>query len=99
MRGLAHVKIGRASHGNGGGPPTQAMAVVSDDMEMEKADAEWAEALALRILLAGVQPERRAEAVERVRSLVRDFEAPRPAGTRRLPRMSGTSRRRVRSLR
>lgn len=76
---------------------TRAMAVVSDDMEMENADAEWAEALALRILLAGVQPERRAEAIERVRLLVRDLEAPLPAGTRRLPRMIGTSRRRVRS--
>jgi hypothetical protein len=64
------------------------------EMEMQQADAEWAEALALRILLAGVQPERRAEAIERVRSLVRDLEAPGAAGSRRLPRMTGTSRRR-----
>jgi hypothetical protein len=62
---------------------------------MEQADAEWAEALALRILLARVRPERRAEAAERVRGLLRDLEAPRRAGARRLPKMSGTSRRRV----
>lgn len=72
---------------------TKAMAVVSDDMELEQADAEWAEALALRILLARVRPERHAEATERVRSVVRDFETPRTAGKRRLPRMSGISRR------
>jgi hypothetical protein len=71
------------------------MAVVSDNVKMEQEDAEWAEALALRILLARVRPERHAEATERVRSVVRDFEAPRAAGARRLPRMSGTSRRRV----
>lgn len=74
---------------------TKAMAVVSDDVEMEQADAEWAEALALRILLAGVQPERRAEATERVRSIVRDFEAPRTAGMRRLPIFNRTARRRM----
>ena len=68
---------------------------MTHETEMEQADAEWAEALALRILLAGVQPERRAEATERVRSLVRDFEVPRAAGRRRLPRLYGTSRRRV----
>ena len=68
---------------------------MANEMEMEQGDAEWAEALALRILLARVQPERRAEATERVRSVVRDFEAARVAGTRRLPRMSGTSRRRM----
>ena len=73
----------------------KAMAVVSDDVKMEQADAEWAEALALRILLARVQPERQAEATERLRSVVRDFEAPREAGIRRLPQMSGTSRRRA----
>ncbi len=72
---------------------------MNDDGVFEQTDAEWAEALALRILLAGVQPERRPEAVERVRSLVRDFEAPATAGTRRLPRMIGTSRRRVRGSR
>lgn len=71
------------------------MAVVADDIKMETADAEWAEELALRILLAHVQPERRLEATERVRSVVRDFEAPRATGTRRLPRMNGISRRRV----
>ena len=74
---------------------TKAMAVVSDEMEMEQAVAEWAEALALRILLARVRPERHAEATERVRSLVRDFEALRVAGIRRLPRINRTSRRRV----
>lgn len=66
---------------------------MADDPELEQADADWAEDLALRILLARVQPERRAEAAERLRSVVRDLEAPRPAGIRRLPRMSGTSRR------
>lgn len=71
------------------------MSVVNDDCDFEQTDAEWAETLALRILLAGVQPQRRAEAVERVRSLVRELEAPLTAGTRRLPRMIGTSRRRV----
>lgn len=71
------------------------MAVVADEIEIEQVDAEWADALALRILLARVHPERRAEATERIRSVVRDFEAPRSAGTRRLPRMCGTSRRRV----
>lgn len=68
---------------------------MADEMEMEHGDAEWAEALALRILLARVRPERRAEATERVRLVVRDFEAARVPGTRRLPRMSGTSRRRM----
>jgi hypothetical protein len=62
-------------------------------MEMEQADAEWAEALALRILLARVRPERHAEAIERLRSVVRDVETPRAAGIRRLPRMAGSSRR------
>lgn len=64
-------------------------------MQTEQADAEWAEVLALRILLARVQPERRAEAIERVQSVVREFEAPRTAGARRLPPMTGTSRRRT----
>lgn len=71
------------------------MTVVANDMEMEQGDAEWAEALALRILLARVQPERHAEATERVRSIVQDCGAPRAARIRRLPRMIGTSRRRV----
>lgn len=68
---------------------------MANDVKMEQGDAEWAEALALRILLARVQPERRAEAVERVRSIVRDCEVSRAAGIRRLPTMIGTSRRRV----
>lgn len=68
---------------------------MAEEIEMKQADAEWAEALALRILLAGVHPERHAEAMERVRSVVREFEAPRAPGTRRLPRMTGTTRRRV----
>lgn len=69
---------------------------MADDMEMKQADAEWAEELALRILLARVQPELRAEALERVRSVVRDCEAARTPGTRRLPRMIvRTSRRRA----
>lgn len=71
------------------------MIVVADDILMEQADAEWAEELALRILLARVQPERRAEATDRVRSMVRHFEAPRVGGIRRLQTMSGTSRRRA----
>lgn len=69
--------------------------VMANEMEMEQGDAEWAEALALRILLARVQPERHAEAAERVRSIVRDCEVSRAARIRRLPRMIGTSRRRV----
>lgn len=72
---------------------------MADDLKMEQGDAEWAESLALRILLARVQPERHAEATERVRSVVRDFEAPHQAGTRRLPGMSGTSRRRAKGRR
>ncbi|HEV3050276.1 MAG TPA: hypothetical protein VGX50_08220 [Longimicrobium sp.] len=72
------------------------MVAVMEDMNLEQADAEWAEGLALRILLARVQPEQRAEAAERVRSLVRDLEAPRAARIRRLPRIRGTSRRRIR---
>lgn len=80
------------------GPSTthdKAVTVMANEMEMEQGDAEWAEALALRILLARVQPDRHAEAAERVRSIVRDCEAPRAARIRRLPRMIGTSRRRV----
>lgn len=69
--------------------------VMANDMEMEQGDAEWAEALALRILLARVRPERHAEAAERVRSIVRDCEAPRATRIRRLPRMIVTSRRRA----
>lgn len=65
-------------------------------MEMKQPDAEWAEDLALRILLARVKPERRAEAMERVRSVVRDCEVACTPGTRHLPRMVGTSRRRMR---
>lgn len=64
-------------------------------MNREPADAEWAEELALRILLARVRPERHAEATERVRGLLRDLEAPRVAGTRRLPAMIAGSRRRL----
>ncbi len=63
------------------------------DAERES-DAEWAEELALRVLLARVKPEHRAEAAERVRSVVRDFEAGPPPTRRRLPRMAGTARRR-----
>jgi ATPase subunit of ABC transporter with duplicated ATPase domains len=77
-------------------PQSHSDTVVPDDMNnMEQPDAEWAEALALRILLARVRPERRAEATERVRGLLRDLEAPRAAGARRLPVMSGGSRRRL----
>lgn len=65
-------------------------------MEMEESDAEWAEELALRILLARVKPERRTEAVERLRSVIRDCEITCTPGPRRLPKMVGTSRRRVR---
>jgi hypothetical protein len=72
------------------------MTVVADDLEMEKADAAWAEALALRILLARVEPGQRAEAIERVQSIIREFETPRGAGSRRrLPKMSETPRRRT----
>lgn len=60
------------------------------NMERES-DAEWAEDLALGVLLARVRPERRAEAAERVRSVVRDFETTGPAPRRRLPRMAGTA--------
>jgi len=67
---------------------------MADDMEMEQADAEWAEALALRILLARVQPERCTEATERVRAVLSEFEAPRPIETRRVPRMGGILQRR-----
>lgn len=73
----------------------KAMAAVSDDVEREQADAEWAEALALRILLARVRPERHAEAIERIQAVVNDLEAPRRAGIRRLPMMTRTSRRPV----
>lgn len=75
----------------------KAIPPVADDLELKPADANWAEDLALRILLARVQPERHAEATERLRSVVRDLEALRPAGIRRLPRMSGTSRRGLKS--
>jgi len=57
-------------------------------------DAAWAEELALRVLLARVAPERRDEAAERVRCVVRDFEDGAPAARRRLPRMLGIARRR-----
>lgn len=67
---------------------------MKDRMEMEQGDAEWAEALALRILLAGVQPERCAEATERVRAVLKDCKAPRSAGARRLPWTSGILQRR-----
>jgi hypothetical protein len=74
------------------------MAVVSDNVKMEQEDAEWAEALALRILLSRVRPERHAEATERIQAVVRDLEGPRRTGIRQLPRMSRTSRRRVKGL-
>jgi hypothetical protein len=66
---------------------------LAGDTERES-DAEWAEELAMRVLLARVRPERRDEAAERVRSVLRELETDPPPARRRLPRMGGAARRR-----
>jgi hypothetical protein len=63
-----------------------------NNTEQQQADAEWAEDLALRILLAHVRPERQAEGTERLRSLVRELEGSARGAARRLPRMAGARR-------
>jgi hypothetical protein len=65
---------------------------VMKDIEQEQADADWAEDLALRILLAHVRPDRQAEGAERLRSLVREMEGSTRGAARRLPRMAGPRR-------
>lgn len=62
------------------------------DTERES-DAEWAEDLALRVLLARLRPELRDEAAERVRSVLRELEADSQPPRRRLPRMIRIARR------
>ena len=72
----------------------QTSALAGGDTEREReSDAEWAEDLALRLLLARVRPERRDEAAERVRSVLRECEIELPAPRRRLPRMIKIARR------
>jgi hypothetical protein len=78
------ISVPHANHAGG----------LAGDTEREReTDAEWAEDLALRVLLDRVRPERRDEAAERVRSVLRDFETGRPTARRRLPRMIGIARR------
>ncbi len=80
-------------HSPSSAPHAGATGGPAGDAEGES-DARWAEELALRVLLARVAPERRDEAAERVRSVLRDFEDGGPAARRRLPRMLGIVRRR-----